>query len=158
MVLSRQFNNSWSLLLQTINKVSDAQWDHYISFDPDNFWIYSLTIYHILETTEFYMRDSPDGMIWGKKGQIDWGNKLPLQTKITHLTKPFIKQYLGEIKEKMTSLFTLTQEDQLFATDGFSHFPSVLDKYLYLLRHNMMHIGELNLFLRQSKHPRINWE
>ena len=137
-ILSSQFNHSWALLLQTIDSISDEKWIQVHFHDDENFWAFSLTVYHILETTEFYMQDSPEEMVWGRKGQIDWDSKLPLEKKIVHLTKSLIKQYLEEIKNELNSTLRLTHVDQLFTPDGFSWFPSVLDKYLYLLRHNMM--------------------
>ena len=157
-VLSRQYNNSWALLLQAMNNVSDDRWKQVLSHNKDNYWIFSLTVYHILETTEFYMRYSPDGMEWGQKGRINWKSDGILEEKITHLTKTLLKQYLAEIRSKLDDIFRLTSDDLLYKDDGFPWFPSVLDKYLYLLRHNMMHIGELNKSLREWKYPRINWE
>jgi hypothetical protein len=158
LVLSRQFNHSWALLSQAINNISDDRWGQVLTHDHDNYWVFSLTVYHILETSEFYIRNSPDGMEWGKKGQIDWDSDFPIEKKIIYLTKSLIKQYLEEIKSDLEIMFSSTLNNQLFNTDGFSWFPSVLDKYLYLLRHNMMHIGELNKALREWKYPRINWE
>ena len=157
-VLSRHFNNSWALLLQTIDNISDDGWGHVLSQDKENYWVFSLTVYHILETTDFYIRVSPDGMVWGQKGRIDWKSDVILEDKIAHLTKIFLKQYLAEIRSKLNDIFRLTSVDLLYKADGFPWFPCVLDKYLYLLRHNMMHIGELNKSLRDWKYPRINWE
>ncbi len=157
-VLSRQFNHSWVLLSQAINNISDDRWGQVLTHNHDNYWVFSLTVYHILETSDFYMRNSPDGMEWGKKGQIDWDSDFPIEKKINNLTKSLINQYLEEIKEKMNSVLLFTPINQIFKSDGFSWFPCVLDKYLYLLRHNMMHIGELNKSLREWRYPRINWE
>lgn len=157
-VLSRHFNNSWALLLQAMNNASDDRWEQILSHDKNGFWVFSLTVYHILETAEFYIRVSPDGMEWGQKGQINWESHSPLADKITHLTKPFLKQYLNEIESKTDNIFSLTPISRLFEADGFSWFPCILDKYLYLLRHSMIHIGELNKSLRDWKYPRINWE
>jgi hypothetical protein len=158
MVLSRQFKHSWALLLQAINSNSDDRWGEVLSHDKEDYWVFSLTVYHILETTDFYMQFSPDSMEWGQKGQIDWESQKQIGDKINKLTKSLILQYLDEIEEKFGSILSLTPVSQLFKADGFSWFPCVLDKYLYLLRHNMMHIGELNKSLRDWRYPRISWE
>ena len=141
-----------------MDNITDEHWGEVLSDEKDGYWAFSLMIYHILETTDFYMRFSPEGMEWGQKGQIDWKSDVILEEKITSLTKSFLKQYLAEIKGKLDNIFRLTPVNSLYEADGFSWIPCVLDKYLYLLRHNMMHIGELNKSLRDWKYPRINWE
>ena len=158
-ILLRQFNNSWQLLKQCIQNIDDNNWSQ-ISYQPnDHFWVFSLTVYHILETTDFYFRSSPEGMEWGKRGKINWKSTQPLDKKFQYLTKELIQEYLMEIKEKITHILNETHHHQLYASDGFySHLPTILDKYLYLLRHNLMHIGELNKVLRDWNLPRINWE
>ena len=157
-VLTRQFDHSWVLLRQAIFNISDNYWKKIISQDEKNFWTFSLTVYHIIETTDYYMRFSPDDMEWGLKGNIDWESSLSLEQKISRLTKTLVVQYLDEIQPKLTKIFALTPNSQFFKPDSFSWFPCILDKYLYLLRHNMMHIGELNKALRNCNNPRINWQ
>ena len=157
-VLSRQFNHSWSLLKQAIEKISDDYWRKVLSIDKDNYWVFSLTVYHILETSDFYMKSSPEGMEWGSKGNLDWDSSSPLEQKISNLSKSFLLKYLEEIQTKLEKNFTSTPASQLLESDDFTWFPCILDKYFYLLRHNIMHIGELNKALRDWKCPRINWE
>ena len=157
-ILLRQFDHSWELLSQVITNIDDDKWFQIQFQNKDTFWVYSLTIYHILETTDFYNRTSPEGMKWGAKGQIDWDSSLPLDEKIKYLTKSFLRVYLNEIKENLTQVFNSLTYQQIVGTDNFSWFSSILDKYLYLLRHNMMHIGELNKTLRDYQQPRLQWE
>ncbi len=157
-ILLRQFNHSLKLLSQSIENLDDDQWFQIFFQDDDNYWVYAFTVYHILETTDFYTRSSPDGMEWGARGQIDWNSSQPLDQKIQNLSKSFMKTYLVEIGEKLSHIFIEITPPQLYNSDNFPWFPTVLDKYLYLLRHNMMHIGELNRALRELHRPRIKWE
>jgi hypothetical protein len=156
-VLTRQFNHTWNLLGQLITNCGKDLWFQEFSSADKGYWIYSLTIYHILETTDFYYRSSPTGMNWGAKGNIEWEEKKSVVEKISSLTKEFLSDYLEEIRQKTASLF-FDQTVHLFEADGFQWFPTRVDKYLYLLRHNLMHIGELNKALRDSNFPRLKWE
>ena len=97
-------------------------------------------------------------MEWGARGRIDWDSLDSLDEKIKYLTKDFLRDYLNEIKGTLTSTLSTLSYQQMVSTDDFSWFSSILDKYLYLLRHNMMHIGELNKTLRDFQRPRLQWE
>ena len=156
-VLTRQFNHSWNLLDQLIVNCGEDLWFHEFTNSDKGFWIYSLTLYHILETTDFYYRSSPTGMNWGAKGNIKWEEKIPITEKIVFLTKDLLSDYLEEIKQK-TKLIFKNNSIQLLKSDEFQMFPTRIDKYLYLLRHNLMHIGELNKALRDFNYPRLKWE
>ena len=61
------------------------------------------------------------------------------------------------MKEKTESIFE-DNATRLLEPDEFQMFPTRLDKYLYLLRHNLMHMGELNKALRDHNCPRLKWE
>ncbi len=96
-------------------------------------------------------------MKWGAKGNIDWEEKTPIKEKIASLSKGFLSDYL-ELITKQTESLLEEKTTLLLETDEFHWFPTRLDKYLYLLRHNLMHIGELNKALRISNNPRLKWE
>ncbi|MHA1940793.1 MAG: hypothetical protein ACW97P_03605 [Candidatus Hodarchaeales archaeon] len=156
-VLSRQFYHSWNLLYQLIENCRDDLWFQVEKNNDKEYWIYSLTVFHILETTVYYYRSSPKGMKWGVKGNIDWKEKKPVEEKIVFLTKRLLIDYLSEIEQMTKSIFE-DKGSQLLETDEFHWFPTRVDKYLYLLRHNLMHIGELNKAQRDNKNPRLQWE
>ncbi|MFX0141474.1 MAG: DinB family protein [Candidatus Hodarchaeota archaeon] len=154
-ILSKEFKNSWCILRQAIENIPDKYW-----LKSVNDWSFSLTIYHIIETAEFYSRDTPEGMKWGKRAGINLetdSNEM-IDRKQANITKELLLVYLGEIEEQIAKYIENFKDDDLYEKDGFDpHLKSILEKLLYLLRHNMHHIGELNKTLRDWDCQRISW-
>ena len=157
-VLLKQYSNFWNLLLESINNCPDKNWFQIEKTDANSFWMYGLTVYHIIETTVFYMRDNPEGMVWGNKGQFNWEKQEPLEEKFRYLTKSLVIEYLKNTKKAFDNLLDSFEDVSFFEQDDFEWFSSRLNKYLYLLRHNLMHIGELNKNLRDNQLPRLKWQ
>jgi hypothetical protein len=153
-VFQTHFLNSWNQIKQAIDNVSNEIWQLY-----ENDWAFVETVYHIIETAEFYTRDVPDGMEWGKNAGINWKEETVerARTKFKSLSKDFLYSYLTETENKVEKFFQ-THEKLLIKDNWADYFPSTLDRLLYLLRHNHHHIGELNRVLRYYKSKRINWE
>jgi len=126
--------------------------------DSENYWCFALTLYHILETSEFYLRSNPKGMEWGKRGNIQLDNSSDFKNKVKTITMNLIIDYLTEIQQSNSSFFKNMTDPQLLEQDDFTWFPSIFDKLMYLLRHNMMHLGEINKYLRDLNLPRLSWE
>ncbi|MHA1984805.1 MAG: hypothetical protein ACW967_10645, partial [Candidatus Hodarchaeales archaeon] len=106
--------------------------------------------------------DSPKDFPWGKRTNIDWENNEDHDVKIgkySLLSKQYLKNYLVEIKKEIEDKINFIGDTGLLLKDAFSggNEETVFDKYLYLLRHNMHHIGELNKALRDHKEQRIDW-
>ena len=153
-VFQTHFHNSWNQVKQAIDNVSNDIWQMY-----ENDWAYVETVYHIIETAEFYTRDVPDGMEWGKNAGINWEEDLVerARAKFKDLNKDFMHSYLTKIENKVNNFFK-THKNLLKKDEWVEYFPSTLDRLLYLLRHNHHHIGELNRVLRLDKSKRIGWE
>ncbi|MFX1284167.1 MAG: DinB family protein [Promethearchaeota archaeon] len=155
LILSQEFKNSWNILRQAIENITEEHW-----LEMVNEWSFSLTVYHIIETAEFYSRNTPEGMEWGKIAGFNYEtdtDEMKIQ-KQARITKELLLDYLAEIEERITNYFENTRDEDLFEKDGFDpHLKSILEKLLYLLRHNMHHIGELNKALRDWNCQRINW-
>lgn len=146
LLLSRQFSSSWKMLHQAIENAPDIYWLKW-----DNDWSFSWNIYHIIETADYYKRSTPKGMEWGKKA----GGK----TKKTKITKEQLLVYLEEVEYQISDLLEKSSDEDLLGTDEFDDGHLViLEKLLYLLRHNMHHIGELNKALRDWECERIKWK
>jgi len=148
--LLKQFTSTWRMLQKAIENVEPTRWAV-----TEKDWSFAKTAYHILETQEFYIRDSPEGMVWNKmlktikeKGK----EKTILPTKEQLLT------YLEEIEGKVTSYLKELTFEQLAMQDGFKWFNSILEKLLYLLRHNAHHLGELGRMLREWDNKRMKWQ
>ena len=154
-VLSSQFNNSWRMLRQAINSITDEYWSR-----TTNDWSFSWNIYHIIETAEFYIRDSPNGMNWGYHAGINWNSDSENITneKKQNISKDRLLNYLKDIEDRVDQFLRNSSNDYLYGTDDFDEGTlPILDKIIYLLRHSMFHIGELSKFLRDSNCVRIKW-
>ncbi|MFX1516458.1 MAG: DinB family protein [Promethearchaeota archaeon] len=154
-ILLKEFQNSWSMLRQAINNISEEFW-----LTTVNDWSYSWNIYHIIETAEFYSRNTPHGMKWGKRANINWeiDSEEEITKKKSRITKGFLLQYLEEVEQVISDVLTNSTDEEFFDTDEFDQGDLlVFEKLIYLLRHNMHHIGELNKVLRDSNSQRISW-
>ncbi|MFX0125147.1 MAG: DinB family protein [Candidatus Hodarchaeota archaeon] len=154
-ILSKEFQKSWNILRQAIENISEDYWITIV-----NGWSFSWTIYHLIETAEFYSRSTPLGMEWGKRIGINWklDSEDEINDKKSKITKETLLIYLKEIEKKISDLLNNTNDNDLFNTDGFDNGNLYfIEKALYLLRHNMHHIGELNKALRDVNCQRISW-
>ncbi len=153
-----QFTKSWNLFQQTIDKVDESNWFQLYYQNSENYWCYALTLYHILETSEFYIRSNPEGMEWGKRGNIQWDKSNNLKNAVKTITMNLIIEYQTEVQQSISSFLKNITDSQILEQDDFTWFPSIFDKLLYLLRHNLMHLGEINKYLRDLNLPRLSWE
>ncbi len=151
--LTKQYSSSWKMLEASIASVTDENWHSGVGK-----WFFSLTAYHVIETPQFYMDSDPDAMKWGGHAGIEWENGIDIKNDVLpKLTKDLVKSYLIETREKLTSLFRSMTNQDLQKTDGFHWFDSIFEKMVYLLRHNMHHIGELSRTLRDWDCEPVKW-
>ncbi|MHA1907688.1 MAG: hypothetical protein ACW98Y_10375 [Candidatus Thorarchaeota archaeon] len=151
--LLSQYESTWKMTRAAIGNIPD---EIFTLFEKD--WSYAITVYHIIETMDFYSRDDPDTMEWGKKAGYSWDNVNDIKEDILPLiSRELLLNYLVEMEQKITKFLTSVLEGDFFERDGFHMFESVYQKYLYLLRHNQHHLGELGVTLRRLKAERIKW-
>ena len=65
---------------------------------------------------------------------------------------------MEELKENTSNLLEKISIEELNNQEGFPWFESVLEKLLYLLRHNSVHLGELAKTLRDNDFERMIWK
>lgn len=151
--LARQYQGMWTMLRQGIEKIPDEQW----KFGKDK-WFYSLRVYHIIETVEFYARDTHEGMEWGKRlGKVNWWEEISAEAAALLITKKAALKYLTEMEKKIIKLLKVYSDDDLLKQDGFHWFSSIYEKLTYCLRHSIFHIGELAFALHGLECERIEW-
>jgi uncharacterized damage-inducible protein DinB len=149
--LLNQFQSSWNMLSQAIDKVPEGYWSRTI-----NDWTFSDTVYHILATQEFYFRDMPEGMGWGSlygdpKYKADDPEKY-------YPGKAVLLEYQRRLESEISEYLGSKNDSALETIDGFKEWlPNVHVKLLYLLRHNAHHIGELARMLREWDAERVTW-
>ena len=151
--LVRQYQSSWKMLRTSVENVPDEKWH-----DGSEGWFFSMTAYHFVETMEFYVNDDPDAMKWGYRAGYNWDDAKDIEKDVLpKITKKLVLTYLDEMEELVTKTITSMNSEKLETKDGFHWFDSVLEKYLYLLRHNMHHNGELSRTLRDWGCKRSKW-
>lgn len=151
--LYRQFTSSCKMLRNAIESVPEEKWH-----DGAEGWFFSLTAYHVVETMDFYFGDNPDEMTWGQRAGYDWESSKDTKTDILpKITKEIVLAYLEETEKRLKDTFDLLDIERLNSKDEFKWFLSVFEKLVYLLRHNMHHIGELSKTLRDWKCERAKW-
>lgn len=149
--LLSQFSSTWKMLRDAIENCPDEYW-----YGTDKDWSYSRTVYHIIETQEFYLRDTPEGMEWGKLLKDEKNPDVPTDT--VYPTKGILIDYLDKLENNITEYLKDVKLDNLITKDGFKWFSSVFEKLLYLLRHNAHHLGELGRMLREWDCKRMKWQ
>jgi uncharacterized damage-inducible protein DinB len=152
--LSKQFKSKWIMLIDALSKCPEESFH-----DGIGDWSFSYTIYHIIETAEFYIRNSPDGMKWGSRAGFDWNNdsKETISKMKKKLAKELLLEYLEEIQNRINQFLKEKTDKDLLKQDDFHWFDSIYEKLVYLLRHNSFHIGELAKTLREWETDRIKW-
>ncbi len=152
--LTAQFDASWKMLHQAIECVPDEFWHKGISN-----WYFSLVAFHIVETAKFYSGNDPDAMKWGGHAGIDWKQVKDIEKEaLPKLNKDLVISYLHEMETHIASTLSSMSATAFNSKDGFHWFSSILEKWLYLLRHNMFHIGELYRALREWNCKRPEWK
>ncbi|MFW9919279.1 MAG: DinB family protein [Candidatus Thorarchaeota archaeon] len=151
--LKRQFDASLKMLRQAVDSIPDEYW-HWSTKG----WYYSLSLYHILETMEFYLASNPNDMKWGSRAGFDYEYTKDKEKDILPLiTKEKVLHYLVDIQHSLDALYETMTDEKLANQDGFDWFGNVFEKHLYLLRHNQHHLGELALISRQYGISPIKW-
>ena len=149
--LLSQFRSTWKMMDQAMEEIDDERW----LWNAQG-WTYADTIYHLIITQEFYIRDKPEGMRWGSL----YGDKELMEKSPTEYypTREVLIDYKGSIERKVEDYLSSKNDSDLLSTDGFSGYLSTIhEKLLYLLRHNAHHIGELTLMHRELNFGRISW-
>ena len=154
--LKKEATACFNMVELAINNMEDENWGK-----MENEWSYASTLYHIIETFEFYIHDSDKGMKEAGELGIKTTNIADdeIQAKINIQKKSFFLEYLEKVKELVFSKLSSYTDQNLYEKDDFSKwgFTSRFYKYSYVLRHTMFHTGEINKFLRDSKRTRLKW-
>jgi len=154
--LARQLRGMWTMTRQAIAQIPEKGWTQ--GAERDNKWFYSLRVYHIIETAEFYSRDTPEGMQWGARlGVVNWWEKISHKDAAEKVVRGDTLVYLNEMQQYIENLLKRVSAEELLRKDGFHWFSSILEKYQYLIRHNTYHLGELTMQLRVHGNDRIKW-
>jgi hypothetical protein len=154
--LAKEFRRMWEMTRNAIEQIPENEWTHGVESDKD--WFYSLRVYHIIETAEFYFRDTPKGMLWGARlGQVKWWETISAQEAAEKVVKGDMLIYMNEMAQYIEENLKRVSDKDLLAKGGFQGFSTILEKYIYLIRHTTYHLGELTMDLRVRGLDRIKW-
>jgi len=145
-----QFSSTWKMLRNAIENAPDEYW-----YGKNHDWNYSRTLYHIVETQRFYIRDSPEGMKWGKLLKELATDDTP-QDEV-YPPRVILMDFLEKTEVEVRNYIKGLTFEKLLEKDDFKWFSSVFEKLLYLMRHNQHHIGELARMLRDWGCDRVKW-
>ena len=146
--LVRQFVRSWGMVEEAIRSFSADEWR---TGDVDYLTPARLA-YHIIETAEFYAGETPDGFPSGHRFGCDWEGAEPDDLP----TREAILAYLADARTQVGGW--LREVDLLAADVAFPWTGGcILDRALYLLRHNHHHVGEMWSEIKRRGHPLPDW-
>jgi len=148
--VAEQFTRTWHVLRAQIDLFPEEKWRRGI----DDYLIPSRLAYHLIEAAEFFSGETPDGFAWGARFGVDWEGARPDQLPTRTQTLGYLDEVEGRVDEWLQSM------DDSVMLSGHP-FPwtgdTVLQRAMYLLRHNQHHIAELNLELRRRGLPSADW-
>jgi len=149
--LADQFERMWLMLREAISNCGDGEWKR----DAGHwFLIPSRLAYHIIETVDFYSRESPPEMEWARRFGVDWetreAEKLPGR-------EPML-DYLEEIRASLGGKLRSMSDEALLADQAFPWTgATVLERMIYTLRHSMFHLGQIQAELRRRGLKGADW-
>ena len=126
--------------------------------EKENNWMYGYVLFHAIEAIEYYMSDS--AKVWIPLSGVSENSEEKETETLKTQDLRFFKNYLDKVESKTFDVLEKFNEKDLLETDGFSErgFTSRLHKYSYVIRHAMVHLGELSKTLRDLGMKGIKWE
>ena len=148
-ILNRQFERSWRMFREAVEALSAEEW----RASEIQYLTPARTAYHVVETAEFYSSDTPDGFPWAHRFGYDWEAEVePEQLP----TQDDILSYLADVRPQVQAWIDrvdLSAPDAAFSWTG----GAILDRALYLLRHNHHHVGEMWSEIKRRGHDLPDW-
>jgi hypothetical protein len=113
--------------------------------------------YHTLFFLDLYMRDSPEGFAPPAPFTLDEGDPEAPEPPDAY-SKGDLLAYLHRLRDRARESVDSLSEDEAGERCGFPWVEgSVLELYLYNLRHVQHHAAQLNLLLRQNVDSAPRW-
>ncbi|MHA1353293.1 MAG: DinB family protein [Candidatus Heimdallarchaeaceae archaeon] len=138
------------------NAVSRIEGDYWKK--KENNWMYGYVLFHTIEAIDYYLSESAEE--WKPLNDVSNYSEEKETEALKTKDKHFFEEYLRKIEEKTFETLEKLSDEKLLEKDGFGKkgFTSRLHKYIYLIRHCMVHLGELSKTLRDKGEENIKWE
>lgn len=143
----------FKMLTDAISRIEGDFWK-----EKENNWMYGYVLFHAIEAIEFYMSDSQQD--WVPLSDVSANSEEKETETLKSKNKDFFKNYLAKVESKTFEVLGKFSEKDLLEKDGFSVRGSIsrLHKFSYVIRHTMVHLGELSKNLRSQGMKGIRWE
>ena len=151
-ILDDQFNRMWNLLREVILNTPDEPWRE----GPRISSGLARLAYHTIETVDFYIGETEKSFKWGLRLGINiWEAATPSELP----SKEQVSNYVDEIRIKTDKIFNEWNDMNFMANQTVFHWTgkTVLDRFLYILKHSYYHLGQINAVLSVSGNESINW-
>lgn len=150
--LWQQFGAAIDTLGNAIRACPDELWDDG-RVAPELFWY---SAYHCIFFLDYYLSASPDDFEPPSPfglSELDPEGRLPDRV----YTPDVLLDYLAHGRRKCRQTIAALTDDDAGEPSPFGRGLSVLELYLYTLRHVQHHAAQLNLLLRQRAGIRSAW-
>lgn len=145
-VIRSEMDATFKMLKEAISRIEGDFWK-----EIHNNWMYGYTLFHVIEAIDYYTSDSAESRVPLSNVSADSEEK----EKQTLLTKDrkFFENYLIKVELKVIKVLGKYCDQDLLENDGFSTrgFKSRLHKLSLVMRHAMVHVGELSKTSRNLK-------
>ena len=151
--LNAEMKAVFRMLLDAVSRVEGDFW-----VIKEKNWMYGYVLFHIIEAIEYYMSDSSED--WTPLSEVSAKSEEKETETLKTKNKEFFENYLKEVEVKTFGVLESYKDKDLLEKDGFSirGFTSRLHKFSYVIRHSMVHLGELSKTLRDQDMKGIKWE
>ncbi len=148
-----EMESVYKMLKDAVSKIEGDFWK-----EKKNKWMYGYILFHAIEAIEYYMSDSKDD--WTPLCDVSANSEEIETNTIRTRDKQFFENYLSEVETKTFDILTKLSDEDILENDGFSErgFISRLHKFSYVIRHTMVHVGELSKTTRDNNMKGIRWE
>ena len=140
-----EIESMFKMLKDAVSRIEGEFWK-----EAKHDWRYGTFLFHAIETIDFYMSDSEDTF-----QPLSDGTQDSVEKEIAIINskdRTFFEKYLTDVESKTFDILGKMTEEDLLSKDGFAMrgFLSRFHKYLYMMRHTMVHLGELSKTLRDQ--------
>ena len=149
--LADQFERMWMMLREAIGNCADEEWKR----DAGNwFLIPSRLAYHIIETVDFYSRESPEDMPWAERFGVDWETREVEKLPDREPMLDYLEEIRGSLRGKLRSM----SDEAILSGHPFPWTgTTLLERMIYTLRHSMFHLGQIQAELRRRGLKGAEW-
>lgn len=124
----------------------------------ENDWVYGYVLFHIIEAVDFYLGDSAES--WAPMTEVSSNSREIETQKLQSKDRSYFESYIDVVDKRYTKLLSENSDKWILSNDDFAPrgFKSRQHKFTYVLRHSMVHLGELSKSLRAKGLKGIRWE